>query len=46
MKSEQKQNKSKEAYVEPLVLATYSKAELEETIRTEGSFEVSVNATN
>ena len=44
MPSGQDEHKQKEIYLEPQVVATYSKAELEETIRTEGNFEMSVNS--
>ena len=41
---EHRKAKGKEIYEEPKVLATYEKSELEETIRTEGNFDVSPDA--
>jgi hypothetical protein len=38
MKNEEKNLNKKLPYVEPKVLATYKKEELEETIMTQGSF--------
>ena len=41
MPSGQDEHKQKEIYVEPQVLATYSKVELEESISTQGELEIS-----
>jgi len=38
MKNEERKLEKKQPYVEPKVLATYKKEELEEVIKTQGSF--------
>ncbi len=46
MKKEETKPKKKQPYVEPKVIATYEKEELEETISSQGSFSVNeVNST-
>ncbi len=40
MKKEESKPKKKQPYVEPKVIATYDKEELEETINSQGSFSV------
>ncbi len=40
MKKEESKPKKKQPYVEPKVIATYEKEELEENINSQGSFSV------
>ena len=41
MKNEERKLEKKQPYVEPKVLATYEKEELEEVIKTQGSIGIS-----
>ncbi len=41
MKKEEIKPEKKQPYVEPKVIATYEKEELEETLKSQGAFEVS-----